>query len=92
MLERLVRERPNDAAKQSDFGEGLAKTQPADARKILEDLAKRDVVTTPYAYAALARLRAAAGDTKGRDEALAKCKPMAKVASICTLEPAPNGS
>src|SRR5262249_39426058 len=91
-LGRLAKERPEDPAKQSDLGEALAKTKPADPPKVREDLAKRDVVTTPYAYAALARLRAASGDAKGRDEAIARCKPMAKVATICALEPVPSGS
>jgi predicted Zn-dependent protease len=86
MLEEFAKARPNDAAKQADLGEALAKTRPREARKILEGLAKRDVVSTPYAYAALARLRAADGDEKGRDEALARCKPMAKVESICRLQ------
>ena len=86
MLEAFAKASPNDAAKQADLGEALAKTRPREARKILERLAKRDVVSTPYAYAALARLRAADGDEKGRDEALARCKPMAKVKSICRLQ------
>jgi len=92
-LSWLVKESPNDPAKKADLGEALAKTDPPKAKKILEDLAKRDIVTTPYAYAALARLRAADGDVKGRDEALAKCKQMAKVESMCKLEqPKPSKS
>jgi hypothetical protein len=86
VLEALAKASPKDAAKQADLGEALAKTSPRQARKILEGLAKRDVVSTPYAYAALARLRAADGDEEGRDEALARCKPMAKVKSICKLQ------
>lgn len=89
VLSRLADASPNDAAKQADLAEALAKTNAGKAKKILEDLAKRDVVATPYAYAALARLRAANGDEKGRDEALGKCKQMAraeKVESICKLE------
>lgn len=89
VLSRLADDSPGDAAKKADLAEALAKTNPGKARKILEDLAKRDVVATPYAYAALARLRASDGDEKGRDEAMARCKQMAKpekVRSICKLQ------
>ena len=86
VLEGLAKASPNDAAKQADLGEALAKIRPREARKTLEKLVKRDVVSTPYAYAALARLRAADGDEKGRDGALARCKLMAKVKSICRLQ------
>jgi hypothetical protein len=88
-LERIAEDSPKDAAKQTDLGEALAGIRPDEAGEILEDLAGRDVVTTPYGYAALARLRAAAGDAKGRDEALARCRPMTKVPAICLLEPLP---
>lgn len=92
-LSWLVKDSPNDPAKKTDLGEALAKTDPPKAKKILEDLANRDILTTPYAYAALARLRAADGDVKGRDEAIAKCKQMAKVESTCKLEqPKPSKS
>lgn len=92
-LSQIAKDSPKDPAKLSDLGEALAKTNPPKAKKILEDLASRDIITTPYAYAALARLRAADKDEKGRDEALAKCKQMAKVESICQLEkPKPGKS
>jgi hypothetical protein len=88
VLSRLAEDSPGDAAKKADLAEALARTNAGKAKKILEDLAKRDVVATPYAYAALARLRASDGDEKGRDEAMARCKQMAKpekVRSICKL-------
>ncbi len=90
-LSSVVKDSPNDPAKKADLGEALAKTDPSKAKKILEDLATRDLVTTPYAYAALARLRAADGDEKGRDDAVAKCKQMAKVESICKLKQSKSG-
>jgi hypothetical protein len=89
-LARLADEHPNDAARLTDLGEALARTRPLAAKEILEDLAARDLMTTPYGYVTLARLRAADRDAKGRDEALARCLPMAKVASICRLDPTPS--
>lgn len=91
VLSRLADASPGDAAKQADIAEALARTSARKARKILEDLARRDLVATPYAYAALARLRAADGDEKGGDEAIARCKQMArpeKVMTICKREQA----
>jgi predicted Zn-dependent protease len=82
-LQYFVEQAPNDAAKETDLGEALARTGAPNAKRILEDLAKRDVLATPYAYAALARLRARSGDKTGSEVALARCKTMAKVASIC---------
>lgn len=89
-MKRLARTSPNDAAKQSDLGEALERSKPGAAKKILDDLATRDLVTHAYAYAALARLRGADGDEKGRDAALARCNRMAKVKSICRIDPPKN--
>jgi len=88
-LGRLAEEHPKDPARQTDLAEALARTRPAEARNILEDLAERGIVTTPYGYAALARLRGADGDSKGRDQARVRCELMAKTSSICRLEPLP---
>ena len=85
-LKMLSKADPDNVAKQTDLAEALVKTWPVEARKRLTSLAERDLLTTPYAYAALARLRAEGGDTRGRDEALARCKLMAKVETICKLE------
>jgi hypothetical protein len=83
-LQRLADAHPGDAARQTDLAEALARTRPAEARPILEDLAGRDLLTTPYGYVALARLRAADGEVRGRDEALVRYRAMAKSTSICS--------
>jgi hypothetical protein len=83
ILEDLTLIKPGDAASKTDYAEALAKTNASAAKPMLEELAAKDVLTTPYAYAVLAALRASSGDAAGRDEALARCKKMAAKASIC---------
>ena len=83
ILKGLTAVKPNDAAARTDYGEVLATSKPSEAKAILEELAQKDVLATPYAYAALARLRDAEGDAAGRDEALAKCRTMASNKSVC---------
>jgi hypothetical protein len=63
---------PRDA---SNLAEALAllPEHHAEAKSILEDLAAKDVITSASAYAALARLRAAASDTEGTRTALQQC-------------------
>ena len=63
---------PTSPILRSQLAEALS-TLPehqAEARAILEDLAQRDVVPTPYAYKALARLRHWSGDDAGERVAL----------------------
>jgi hypothetical protein len=89
-LEKLRTLTPNDPALESELGEALA-TIPSrhdDARKMLGDLAARDLVATPDAYAALARLRAEKGDEPGRAHALERCVAMAKGTRVCSVVPA----
>ncbi len=83
LLKGLHWAKPGDAASKTDYAEALAKTGAPEAKTMLEELAARDVLATPYAYAALAALRASADDAAGRDAALAKCKTMAAKPSIC---------
>lgn len=78
---------PKDAtpAAKGEHAEALARTKPADGKKVLESLAASDLMPSAHAWAALARLRAAGGDTKGSEAALAKCKGMAgkRAAVVC---------
>jgi predicted Zn-dependent protease len=83
ILKGLAAIKAGDPASRTDYAEALAKINAAEAKTMLEDLARKDLLTTPYAYATLAALRASAGDAKGRDEALAKCATMAATKSIC---------
>lgn len=82
-LKELAAAKPDDPERQSDLGEALERSAPAEAKKTLEALAKKDLVVTPYALAALARLRAKDGDSKGRDEAIRACKKATKKELIC---------
>jgi hypothetical protein len=85
-LESLRAEKKDDPVLESEIGELLAKIEGRQdqARKILEKLADKDLLTSPEAYKALASLRAAAGDKDGRVAALERCKAMAKDATVCT--------
>jgi hypothetical protein len=50
---------------------------------LLTRLADKDLLTTPEAYAALAKLKGEAGDQDGRLAALQRCRAMAKDAKLC---------
>ena len=66
-------------------GYALAKHTEDKARKILEDLAKRDLLPDGYAYASLGTLRSKAGDTDAARAALDSCRRMTKYKRICRL-------
>ncbi|MSP25301.1 MAG: hypothetical protein EXR75_09090 [Myxococcales bacterium] len=82
----------DDAMLASGLGEAMAllPDKKDGAKELLEDLAKRDVLTTAEGYRALAVLRARANDEAGRAEALARCKNMAKDGSICIAPGTPG--
>lgn len=77
--------RAGDPGAQGDLGEVLAKVPRfhAEALALLAGLAQRDLLGSARGYAALARLRAAAGDKPGHDAAVAKCQAMTQTPAIC---------
>jgi hypothetical protein len=84
-LRKLNDIKKDDAAVQSDLAEAMAKVEKyrGEAKEILEKLAEKDLVSSPEAYATLAELRSAAGDTAGQKVALKRCESMAKTANVC---------
>ena len=69
----------------TDLAEALAKvdSHKAEARGILEKLAKKDLIASPEGYAVLADLRQKAGDAKGQKLALQRCAAMATSQNVC---------
>ncbi|MBX3208954.1 MAG: hypothetical protein KF764_28235 [Labilithrix sp.] len=87
-LADLDAHRPNDPRSQADLAEArtrLARTR-AEGVRVLEDLDRRDLLGSPYAYLALARARRTAGDDGGADAALRRCAVMAANPSRCDTD------
>jgi predicted Zn-dependent protease len=90
-LREIDQKRPNDPAVQADLGEALSKVPHGqeEALTILQRLAGKDLMGSPHAYAALAKLRTAHGDAPGAEAALKRCEEMARGQGICKPAPAP---
>jgi hypothetical protein len=84
-LRRLSLKRMQDASVLTDLGEALAKKPAtrAEAARLLEHLASKDLIATPEGWAALADLRRAAGNTVGGDLARERCEKSAKRQAVC---------
>jgi len=87
VLKRQSASKSDDVALKTDLAEAMARIpeQRAEARAILEELAKRDLIASPEGYAALASLRRESGDADGQSVALKRCEAMAKNQDACVL-------
>jgi hypothetical protein len=84
-LREIDAKRPNDPTVQADLGEALSKlprTQD-ESLKMLGALEKKDLMGSPFAYAALAKIRGEKGDTAGQSAAIKRCEEMSKVPGVC---------
>jgi Flp pilus assembly protein TadD len=92
-LREIDEKRPNDPTVQADLGEALAKIPrtEGEAYGILQKLADKDLMGSPYAYAALAKLRTDKGDSAGAEAAIKRCTEMSKMPGICKPVTPPAG-
>lgn len=87
VLQRQAAAQSEDVSVQTDLAEAMSRVpaRRAEARRMLEALAERDLIASPEGYAALASLRSDAGDAAGQKLALARCEAMAKSQAACLL-------
>lgn len=88
-LRSRLAENPDDPIRRTDLGEALAASHghETEARRLLEGLASKDLVTSAHAYAALSRLRQRAGNAKGAAEALERCRKLDERGVVCGGQP-----
>jgi hypothetical protein len=85
-IRKLSAKRGNNPSYQTDLGEALSKvaSHHDEARKVLGELADKDLLTSAEGYAALARLRSEKGDAAA-GEAVKRCAAMTKTPKICEI-------
>jgi predicted Zn-dependent protease len=73
---------PDSTVIQARYAEALARFgDPEQASELIEDLVARDLVPDAHGWVTVAQVRTG----EGRDEALAKCRAIAKKKSICRV-------
>ncbi|MBX3202702.1 MAG: hypothetical protein KF894_31540 [Labilithrix sp.] len=84
-IREIDAKRPNDPTVQADLGEALSKLPRGqkESMTILQGLAQKDLMGSPHAYAALARLRSEQGDAAGAQAAIKRCEEMSKTPGVC---------
>ena len=84
-IREIDAKRPNDPTVQADLGEALSKLPHGqkEAIEILQKLAEKDLMGSPHAYAALAKLRTAKGDVDGAEAAIKRCEEMSRTPGVC---------
>jgi hypothetical protein len=90
-LRQVEASRPNDPVALANLGEALAARSGTEdeAVAILGNLANRDLMGSAHAYAALARLRAARGESFASSDAIKRCESMTKAPdAVCHAQSA----
>jgi hypothetical protein len=87
-LAELDAKRVNDPRSQADLAEARIRLQRtrAEGVRVLEELDRRDLLASPFAYMALSRARRDAGDDGGAAAALRRCAVMSVDARRCVTE------
>ena len=89
-LKAIDAKRPNNPSIQTDLAEVMSRVpeHKEAALKMLSELSDKDLITSAEGYAALGRLKAAAGDSKAREAAVKRCETMTKSPDQVCVVPA----
>jgi len=92
-LEKLSKSRSYDNKLKARWAEAMARTgNVAGALAVLDKLSQKDMMPDARSLATLAALKAATGDTKGRDAAVKLCKMRTSKKGACELPKVAQGT
>lgn len=91
ILRRINVEKKNTPAVETELGEALSKLPETrgEALTVLDKLARKDLITSAQGWAALAKLRRAAGDQEGEAAAQKRYEALARTGKKAPAEAAP---